>query len=272
MKNLYGTGRAPEFTFFFGYTFHLLQCPNEVSKFLLVLSDSTATHYYVLSSQQTPAWMDTESWSSQLPLHLYLYSANLQYLRAHMVHPAVLTMVNAACNWGVFISSVQNQSLEIPSSLGERITKERTSKGLISSVHNWLASGSNESSASKLAWNEKLKQFWREVKNKIKIILSVNITLDSRRILLHLYPADLDLGTKDYKFMDVVILPAKWMIAFNQKETCNLCSDQKYGAARTEWQDKPCIVCQGFDEHSLPFIFLHKWSSINGYLFKCSRH
>ena len=51
-----------------------------------------------------------------------------------------------------FISSMQNQSLVIPalSSLEEIITKNCNSNGLISLIYNWLASGSKETSISKL--------------------------------------------------------------------------------------------------------------------------
>lgn len=60
-----------------------------------------------------------------------------------------------------FIFSMQNQSLKIPelSSLEDIITKNCNSKGLISLMYNWLASGSKETSSDKLeTWRANLNE------------------------------------------------------------------------------------------------------------------
>lgn len=66
---------------------------------------------------------------------------------------------------------------------------------------------------------KKIGKFWREVTDKIATILSVNIPLNSKMILLHLHPTDLKLRTKEYAFIDFAILQAKRVIAFNWKKT-----------------------------------------------------
>lgn len=50
-------------------------------------------------------------------------------------------------------------------------------------------------------------------------ILSVNIPLDSKMILLHMYPTDLNLRTKEYMFINFAIRQAKRLIALNWKKT-----------------------------------------------------
>ena len=194
-----------------------------------------------------------------------------------------------------FISSMQNHS-ELPalSSVEEFMNYNCNSKGLISQLYNWLASGSSDTSQSRLdalwadleedisdeEWNiacleaqtqtastnlkllqfnwlmrtyitpvklnkynsnipdtcfkcneaqgtfihciwecEKIKKVWREVIDKTMNILSVNIPLDSKMILLHIYPAGLNLRTKQYKFIDFAILQTKRLIALNWKKT-----------------------------------------------------
>lgn len=49
-------------------------------------------------------------------------------------------------------------------------------------------------------------------------ILSINIPVDSKMILLHLYPTNLKLRTRECKFIDFAILQAKRLIALNWKK------------------------------------------------------
>ncbi len=66
---------------------------------------------------------------------------------------------------------------------------------------------------------DKIENFWTEVISELRIFLPVNISLDSKMILLHLYPTDLNLRIKEYKFSDFVILRAKRALALNWKKT-----------------------------------------------------
>ena len=58
-----------------------------------------------------------------------------------------------------------------------------------------------------------IRDFWVEVINITKIILSLNIPLDAKMILLHLYPKNLKLNSQQRKFIDFAILQAKRVIA-----------------------------------------------------------
>lgn len=51
------------------------------------------------------------------------------------------------------------------------------------------------------------------------IILSVNIPLDSKMLLLHLYPTDLNLKPQEHEFTDFVIWQTKRIIVLNWKKT-----------------------------------------------------
>ena len=65
----------------------------------------------------------------------------------------------------------------------------------------------------------KINAFWKEVANKIMTILSIIIPVDSKMILLHLYPTNLKLRSREYEFIDFAILQAKQLIALNWKKT-----------------------------------------------------
>ena len=64
-----------------------------------------------------------------------------------------------------------------------------------------------------------IRDFWVEVINITKIILSLNIPLDAKMILLHLYPKNLRLNSQQRKFIDFAILQAKRMIALSWKRS-----------------------------------------------------
>ena len=52
---------------------------------------------------------------------------------------------------------------------------------------------------------DKIRKFWREVMDKITMILSSNIPLDPVMILLYLYPTDLNLRAREYTFINFAI-------------------------------------------------------------------
>lgn len=65
----------------------------------------------------------------------------------------------------------------------------------------------------------KIKQTWKEVINKIMIILPVNIPLDSKMVLCHIYPTTISLRVQEYKFIHFALLQAKRTIAVSWKKT-----------------------------------------------------
>ncbi len=64
----------------------------------------------------------------------------------------------------------------------------------------------------------KIKNFWMEVINKSGLSCP-NIPLDSKMILLHLYPTDLNLRIEEYEFIDFATLQAKRTLPFNWEKT-----------------------------------------------------
>lgn len=70
-----------------------LKCPN-LHWYYLAAQLKTFMFYFSREDIQ-PSWLNIESYAIpiQLPLHLYLYSANLKYLRAHTAHPIMLNIV-----------------------------------------------------------------------------------------------------------------------------------------------------------------------------------
>lgn len=64
-----------------------------------------------------------------------------------------------------------------------------------------------------------IKDFRIKVLSQVKSILSTNIPLDAKTILLHLYPKNLNLRSHQFKFMDFVILQAKRLVARTWKQS-----------------------------------------------------
>lgn len=195
-----------------------------------------------------------------------------------------------------FIFVKQNQSILMPplTFMEELVTKDCFKRGLISSIYNWLLSGSSETSASRLkSWKmdlnedisdddwgkicvkaqkqslnvhlkllqynwlmqtyitpvklnkynnripdtcfkcrdakgtffhciwecDVIKTFWNEVIRKVNVILSINITLDPKMVILQLHPKNLKLSTQQFKFIDFAMLQAKRLIACNWKKS-----------------------------------------------------
>lgn len=70
-----------------------LQCPN-LQWYYWAAQLRSIMFYF--SSETPPAWLELEAHSvtSGLPLHLYIYSADLKHLRKTTTNPIVMNMIN----------------------------------------------------------------------------------------------------------------------------------------------------------------------------------
>lgn len=66
---------------------------------------------------------------------------------------------------------------------------------------------------------EHIFTFWKGVKDMIKEILNISLTLSAKSFVLHLYPLELSLRRREYIFIDMCLLQAKRLIALFWKNT-----------------------------------------------------
>lgn len=64
---------------------------------------------------------------------------------------------------------------------------------------------------------EEVKKFWKDVEGMIEKILDINIPPSLLVFLFNLTPKEIKLKNKEYIFINICILQAKWLISLNWK-------------------------------------------------------